>query len=1057
VNIFRFTSRNTAKQISFSRSKLVSANLLLWCIPALSWAQSADLVANNQGPTTSAAGAPFTYVVKLSNNGLSAADGATFLDSLPVGVTGVSATCTAATGGAVCPSGANLVASNTEISGTIPTFPNQGAVELSITGNYGVPSPTSVNSKITITPPAGVTETNEITNTSTVNTTLITDAKLFVNKTQSTSGGVTTYTITLKNDGNAAADGAKFGDYLGSSVSSNNAGYRANVSANFVSCIESSGAICPANENFNSFTGSANNYYKYLFNTTVPKLPAGGSLTVVYQATVTPSAQCGLTTANLNNTATITPPNGITNQFGTATSIASVSVPGTVDCPATPAWNYDLTKTQTLVDGTPIAQGANYAYGTPIRYTVTVVNNGTTDADGAFLRDWTQASSQAAYRAKLQASLISCTAENNAECPQNANFPAINRGGSSNTTSNGDLFNLAIPKFPVGGRITVVYEAVLSESTVCGRSAENFNNYASMQPPIGNAGFTGKQFGPVSVRAAATPACPDIQVTKTQSTTTPQPGVPLEYVVTITNNGPGTADGSAWYDYMSGSGAAAALKGKIEYVSCTGAAGAECPALSQFSDWSSQTLGTSNYLVKSGTTIPKLPNNGVITLRYRVTLEELNASSCTNPSGSINNYTYVTPPNSVNSKSASVSMPVVCADVGITKTVDPIFVKAGQPLTYTVTVTNAGLGATTNVVFSDPLPSIFEYESAACEMVKESVPALPHPRTECGPSVDYNPATRMLTSTIKSLGQLGEVKFTIKGKAGVIPGTYKNEAEAILPPGVFDPIMRTNKTDVNVQIANTQSAITVKKLVAGVSAAGLPVDMSFTGTVTCGVQAPQPWSIKVLAGASTGTSAPLTFYDTEVCTVTEDTPPTAPQGYDWEGTPVIVNSDVVLGPETPREVSVTNTLKRQTAGLVLTKLFTGADTAVQKVTGKFSFAIDCGVDGKFDTAVDITDGASSSVTVDALPAGASCQISETASAAAPAGYVWDTPLYETNPLVVPEKGASGTFKVTNVLKVSSPTNVEQVPALGGPLLAALAALLAVLGAWFVRRQTVRFV
>lgn len=1156
-----------------ARRWLTGGLFALLSLPSLGWAQSADLVANisNAEQSTAVVGDAFTYTVKLSNNGNWAADGAAFTIHLPQNAIDVAARCdqTLAINGAVCPT--DMVVSQpppepATIKGTVPTLPDQGEVQITITGTYGIGSPTSVSSDVNIQPPAGVTELYEPSNSSKISTTLITDAKLSVNKTQTTAGGVTTYTITVKNDGNAAADGASFKDYL-SSTFYTDAAHQASVTANYESCSVTGGAVCPAASEFKGFTDVSGFFFaKTLFNTKVPKLPAGSSLTVVYKATITPKMDvCGIVTSDLMNTATITPPNGITNQFGTALSRAVVSVPGTAACPPTPAWNYDLTKTQAKLwpDGstTPIAaNGANYTYGDTIRYTVTVINNGTADADGAIFSDFTQ-SYASGYYANLKAKYVpSCVAENGAQCPPDASFPSVDRGGDigENTTSNGDLFSVAIPKFPVGGKITVVYDAVLTPSQVCDISASTFGNVAYIQPPPGSTGFTYKLVD-LTVKVPETPACPDVQISKTQSTTTPQPGVPFEYVVTVFNNGPGAADGAEWSDYIEGYDFVRELKAKIAYGGCMAEGGAQCPSEDRFNSSDSQFLSYF-YLIKYGTKIPKLPNQGKITLRYQVTLEELVAASCSSAGSNIMNYTSVKSPNAYSGKSAAVYMPITCADIGITETVDPVFLKAGEPITYTVDVSNAGLSAVANVLFSDPLPPIFEYTGATCEMVKESGPALPHPRTECGASVDYDPATHKLSSTIKSLGQLGAVRFTITGKAGTVPGTYKNESFVTLPAGVFDPIMTTNRTDANVQIQNTHSALTVKKLLAGLPASGLTVDMTLTGKVTCGNQPPQNWSITVPAGQSTGASAPLTFYDTDVCTVTEDQPlPTAPAGYEWSGTPVIANSTDPLGPQTPREVPVTNTLKRLTAGLSLTKLVTGAAAAVEKVNGSFEFALDCGADGKFsssvaiangasgsstisgipvgascqisetgkadapngyeweapvispnpivippaggsasaqatnplkrhsgslaltklisgpsagvkkisgkfafaidcgtggnfNTDVEITDGVSNSVTVGNLPPGASCQINESSAADAPLGYTWDKPVYETNPVVIPATGASASFKVTNVLKSDAATDVTPVPALKGPLLAALAALMVALGAWLVRRH-----
>lgn len=216
--------------------------------------------------------------------------------------------------------------------------------------------------------------------------------------------------------------------------------------------------------------------------------------------------------------------------------------------------------------------------------------------------------------------------------------------------------------------------------------------------------------------------------------------------------------------------------------------------------------------------------------------------------------------------------------------------------------------------------------------------------------LDYDAANHRLTSTIKSLGQLGEVLFTIEGHAGVVPGTYKNVAEAIVPAGLFDPNLKSNVTDVNIQIQNTQSQITVEKQLAGVPSSGLPVDMTFSGTVACSTQPAQPWSITVPAGQTKASSAPFSYFDGELCSVTEDPPPAAPYGYDWVGTPVIANPSTPLGPATTVTIPVTNTLQRQLASLDLTAI-AGPAAGLGLVNGQFDFVLNCGADGSFTASI----------------------------------------------------------------------------------------------------------
>jgi len=55
------------------------------------------------------------------------------------------------------------------------------------------------------------------------------------------------------------------------------------------------------------------------------------------------------------------------------------------------------------------------------------------------------------------------------------------------------------------------------------------------------------------------------------------------------------------------------------------------------------------------------------------------------------------------------------ADLALTKTADRKNVKIGQNITFTITVTNLGPAAATNVIFGDPLPDPLNFVSSSCD------------------------------------------------------------------------------------------------------------------------------------------------------------------------------------------------------------------------------------------------------------------------------------------------------------------------------------------------------
>ena len=63
----------------------------------------------------------------------------------------------------------------------------------------------------------------------------------------------------------------------------------------------------------------------------------------------------------------------------------------------------------------------------------------------------------------------------------------------------------------------------------------------------------------------------------------------------------------------------------------------------------------------------------------------------------------------------SASAQTATADLSLTKTADRKTVKIGQNITFTITVTNLGPDAATNVYFGDSLPDPLNFVSASCD------------------------------------------------------------------------------------------------------------------------------------------------------------------------------------------------------------------------------------------------------------------------------------------------------------------------------------------------------
>jgi uncharacterized repeat protein (TIGR01451 family) len=156
----------------------------------------ADLAVIKSAPASVGAGQVLNYTVSVVNNGPDPANLAQFADTVPAPITGISAVCGAATGGAVC--GTVNVAGNA-VTSTITTLPAGASVTFTISGTAtGLGASTNT---ATITAPAGVFDPVAANNSSSATTTVLAP-DLTITKTHAgsfTVGVNGAYTITVSN------------------------------------------------------------------------------------------------------------------------------------------------------------------------------------------------------------------------------------------------------------------------------------------------------------------------------------------------------------------------------------------------------------------------------------------------------------------------------------------------------------------------------------------------------------------------------------------------------------------------------------------------------------------------------------------------------------------------------------------------------------------------------------------------------------------------------------------------------------------------------------------
>jgi len=403
---------------------------------------------------------------------------------------------------------------------------------------------------------------------------------------------------------------------------------------------------------------------------------------------------------------------------GSLANTATAAVPAGVQDPV--AGNNSATDTDAVVqpaDLTVTKTGpASATAGTNVTYTVTVKNQGTGAATSVVLADPTPPG------------LVFVSAA----APCAAGFPCA-------------LADLA------AGQSTQV---MVTYAVPAGYTAPN--------PILNTASASTSSPESSTVNNSATASTPvvftaNLGITKTDGKNTVVPGDPVTYTIVVTNAGPSNAVGASVADNPP------ALLQNVQWT-CVAAGGASCG-----------TAAGSGAIAAT----PSLPVGGSATYTLTATVDPAAQSAVVNQA-SVSPPAGVTDPVPGNNTATDSDGVTPKADLAISKTDGLTAAVPGQPLTYSIVVTNLGPSNVTGATVQDGLPAALQSPAWTCAATGGAA---------CG-------ATSGTGSTLTDSPTLpagGAVTYTVT--ATVSPsatGTLSNTATVTAPPTIFDPNLGNN-------------------------------------------------------------------------------------------------------------------------------------------------------------------------------------------------------------------------------------------------------------------------
>ncbi|WP_018681194.1 DUF11 domain-containing protein [Actinokineospora enzanensis] len=544
----------------------------------------ADMSAAKTAATPSQnAGQTVTYTISAVNNGPNDAAGVTLTDTLPTGTTFVSAT----------PPSGTCTASGQTVTCAIGAVTNGTTVSVPVVAriNADTTGGTVINS---VRVSATTADDVAVNNTATAPVAVTRSADLGV--TTSLTGPVVpgteqaTLTTTVTNAGPSTADSVVL------SIPVPDGTYVVWASDG---CVVTSGTlIC-----------------------TVGTLPPGQT----YTATAVLGVVSGYTKPTLAVNSSVSSPTTDPNTADNTATATAMVVP-----------TADIVVTQTASDPNPIA-------GNRTNYTVTVYNDGPSDAQNVVITD-----------------------------PLPAGVTIVSASPQSGTcaTTNGTV-SCQLGTVPAGGTTTVNLRVAIAPDRAAGPLANTASGTTSTQQDN-----TANDAATVTTTVQRVS---DLALTKTAIPTPVVVGAPIAYTLTVTNNGPSAADAVVVNDPLPTGLTATGEQSTQGTCTITGQT-VNCA------------LGTVAAGATASVTITADTPGTVPAAGFTNTATVASAS---------------TDPNPANNTATHVANVTAQADITVAETVAGTVVNAGQSTRYTATVTNNGPSVATGVTFTQAVPAGF--------------------------------------------------------------------------------------------------------------------------------------------------------------------------------------------------------------------------------------------------------------------------------------------------------------------------------------------------------------
>ena len=802
---------------------------------------SADLaVTDAASPNPVASGANITYTQVVTNNGPSAADSATLVATIPANTTMVSLVTSAGwnctspglggTGNVVCTNVSMpaltsstftlVVAVNSgTANGTVitekvtvgssitdPIASNNTATATTVVGtnspnlsvtNVAAPNPVLAGSNITYTQVVTNTGATAITSgtfseSTPANTTFVSITPpagwtctafpaIPCTATTVAAGASGTFAVVYKVNA-GTANGTIISDTVTVNASNQSFGANSATATDVVgSAAQADLALSTAASPSTVLAGNNITYTQTITNNG----PATATGVVFTEATPTNttyqsvSAPAGWTCTNpaIGGTGTITCNNPTLASAATANITVVVNVPAIVTASPITA-----TASVSATTSDPINSNNTTTVSTPVNVAcdLTVTNSGTPSP--------VTAGSNITYTQTVYNNGPSyCTTATLTEAtPANTTFvsvSAVTTGGGTWTCPNSAPVSCSNPSVPPGstGTITAIYKVnagtaagTLIADTVTGSTTTRDTNTADNSATV--------------TIAVATASQADLSVTNSGSPNPVAAGSNITYTQGVTNAGPATANAPVFTD---------TLPANTTAVSLTGPAGWTC-VLASLTCTDTTTMAAN---VTATFTLVVKVNTAVAT--GTIITQTDSVSSTTGDPTSANN-------------SATVNITVSdSADLSVTNTASPVPVQAGNNITYTQVVNNAGPSTATSVALAETLPANTTFVSLSgpagwtCTAVSPyscSAPSL----------VPSTPAT---------------FTFAVKVTAGTAAGTTINDT-ATVSSSIADPNSANNTAVASDVVATATQADLVTTNTASPTSPQAGNNVTYTQAVT---------------------------------------------------------------------------------------------------------------------------------------------------------------------------------------------------------------------------------